>query len=121
MDTDEWSAPGDIPDAVAAACYQGEVLAALAAHFRRNWRHGGGTDAACAPEGPEALARRTITRLLAQESFMVADVGGMRFHLTYGTSLYPADTVIHMNAWDEDDEVWRLVGQIEVPPPPTPG
>ena len=115
-ETDEWAAHGDIPEPVVAACRQDAVLAALAAYFRRNWHHGDGEDPARTPDGPEALARHTVERLLAEESFMVADVGGMRFHLTYGTPLYPAETVIHVNVWDEDDEVWRLVGQVEVPP-----
>ncbi len=115
-DADEWDAHGDIPAAVGAACRQGAVIAALAGYFRRNWRHGGDDGPAPPPDGPEALARRTVERLLSEESFMVADVAGMRFHLTYGTPLYPAETVIHVNVWDEDDEVWRLVGQVAVPP-----
>jgi hypothetical protein len=93
------------------------VLAALAELFRRNRVAPGGMGPTDDPVRARALAREALTALLRPEAARLADVGGLRLHLTVPSALYPSPPVIHASAWDEDAGVWRLVGEIVLEEP----
>ncbi len=100
----------EIPETVAAACHSGEVLAGLTAIFARNAHAQDIQD-----PGPGALARTAVAELLRRDTSGVADVGGLRLHLTVPGPDYGAESAIHVSAWDDDGEVWRSVGRVALP------
>lgn len=113
----EWPWPDDetLPAHVLAARTDPSVIAALAELFRRNCRTDDGERQVFVPGEEEALAQVALDRLLHPEHFRQAAVGGLRFDLDAGSELYPVAPVIWASVWDDDDEVWRRVGCVELP------
>lgn len=95
---------------MAGACRSAEVLAALAVIFARNAHAQDGLD-----PSPQVLARAAVAELLRPDTSGVADVGGLRLHLTIPGPDYEAESEIHVSAWDDDGELWRSVGRVPLP------
>ena len=105
----------ELPAGVRAAGRDPRVLAALGDVFRRNCRDARGVRREFASGEAEALAREAVERLCHPDAFRLADVGGLRLHLEVPSETHPGSARIHANAWDDDEGVWRAVGQIDLP------
>jgi hypothetical protein len=83
------------------------VVSALEDVFARN-RHtqDGESDA------PRALAEVAVRTLLDPDNCALADVGGLRLHLTVPDPDYGGPAEIYVSAWDDEAEVWRGVAHI---------
>jgi len=94
------------------------VRAALAELFSRNRRDAAGNVTVDGPTAAQALAAEALHRLLEPGSAGVADVGGLRLHVTLPSDLHPGAGRISASAWDDDAEVWREVGEVDLPAGP---
>jgi hypothetical protein len=103
-----------IPEGVRQALERPETLEALAQVFLRNCRDEAGARRRFAPGEPLALAREVARALLDPYRFRQVEVLGIRFDLEAGSTLYPKPAVVWASVWDDDAEVWRRVGSVEL-------
>ncbi len=95
-----------------AAAQDERVIAAVTGFFRQNAHADPHAPNADDPARCRELAVRTVQALLDPATARLADVGGLRFHLALPSAPYPGPAVIHAYVWDEDSEVWRLLGDV---------
>jgi hypothetical protein len=110
----------DLPAAARAAREDPRAIRALADLFRRNSRDARGNHTVPGQAVAEALAAQALARLLDPDTAMLADIGGLRLHLSVPSEQYPGPCVIHAAAWDDDAEVWRQVGEVPLAEPEGP-
>lgn len=103
-----------VPHAVVRAVENERVLSALGELFRRNSHSDDDGPPGTLPGRWRDLALQALRALMDPSAARLADVGGLRLHLSVPSAPYPGPAVIHASAWDEDAEVWRQIEEIVI-------
>ncbi len=103
-----------LPAVVLRACDDQRVLRELEDLFRRNTHADDGAHHPLPADRCRRLAVQTVRTLIDPSTARMADVGGLRFHLSVPSAPYPGAPVIHASVWDEDAEVWRFIAEVVI-------